>query len=52
MASLRAVALRFGNCNYGLIDGPRARDWYNAAAAAYWRIGAADLLLPPVGVAA
>lgn len=46
------VALRFGNCDYGLTAGPRARIWYSVAGAAYWSISAADLLLPPVGVAA
>lgn len=47
-----AVALRFGDCDDGANGGPRARSWYDAAAAAYWYIGAAILLLPPVGVAA
>lgn len=46
------VALRFGSCDAGLSAGPRARHWTNAASAAYWSIFAADLLLPPVGVAA
>lgn len=45
------VCLRFGYCNYGLDCGLRARTWCNAAADASWRFGAADLLLPPVGVA-
>lgn len=47
-----AVALRFGRCTNGLSDGPRARDWVNTATNANWDIGAANLLLPPVGVAA
>lgn len=45
------VCLRFGYCTDGLGCGLRARDWDHAAANAYWHIGAADLLLPPVGVA-
>lgn len=45
------VCLRFGNCADGLDCGLRARAWSNTAAHAYWRFGAADLLLPPVGVA-
>ena len=45
------VCLRFGTCYYGLYCGLRARSWYNTATIAYWHIGAADLLLPPVGVA-
>ena len=45
------VCLRFGNCNNGLGCGPRARCWYYSVTAASWNIGAADLLLPPVGVA-
>jgi hypothetical protein len=51
--TMTAVALRFGVCDYGVgVTGPRARIWSNAAAIANWNIGAADLLLPPVGVAA
>lgn len=46
------VARRFGHCADGLGGGPRARDWVNAASFAGWGISAADLLLPPVGVAA
>lgn len=45
------VCLRFGNCSHGLGCGLRARSWSSAAANADWGIGAADLLLPPVGVA-
>lgn len=45
------VCLRFGGCNYGLRCGLRARSWHSAAATAPWDVGAADLLLPPVGVA-
>lgn len=45
------VCLRFGPCNYGLRCGLRARHWGGTATAAYWDLGAADLLLPPVGVA-
>lgn len=45
------VCLRFGTCSDGLTCGLRARYWSSAAANAYWNLGAADLLLPPVGVA-
>lgn len=45
------VCLRFGTCSTGLTCGVRARNWNTAATYAYWSIGAADLLLPPVGVA-
>ena len=45
------VCLRFGSCDRGLYCGPRARIWNDSVAAAGWGIGAADLLLPPVGVA-
>ena len=45
------VCLRFGNCSTGLTCGLRARYWDSAATHADWLIGAADLLLPPVGVA-
>lgn len=45
------VCLRFGYCGHGLICGLRARYWHGAATNAYWSLGAADLLLPPVGVA-
>lgn len=45
------VCLRFGHCNDGLHCGLRARLWGYTATDAYWGIGAADLLLPPVGVA-
>lgn len=49
---ITAVALRFGDCNNGLIAGPRALILNYSAGYAYWYIGAAILLLPPVGVAA
>lgn len=45
------VCLRFGHCNNGLDCGLRARYWVSTATGADWYIGAADLLLPPVGVA-
>lgn len=45
------VCLRFGGCDDGLVCGPRARHWNYSVTFAYWSIGAADLLLPPVGVA-
>ena len=45
------VCLRFGICDRGLYCGLRARYWLYTATFADWRIGAADLLLPPVGVA-
>ena len=46
------VALRFGDCGNGLIAGPRAVYLNSTATTANWNIGAAPLLLPPVGVAA
>lgn len=49
---ITAVALRFGTCHYGLYAGPRALNLYSAAGHAAWDLGAAILLLPPVGVAA
>lgn len=45
------VCRRFGSCSRGLHCGLRARAWNNTAANADWHFGAADLLLPPVGVA-
>lgn len=45
------VCLRFGRCDCGLYCGLRARHWAGTATHAYWNVGAADLLLPPVGVA-
>lgn len=45
------VCLRFGYCSNGLNCGLRARAWNGAATHANWSLGAADLLLPPVGVA-
>lgn len=45
------VCLRFGACSTGLTCGVRARVWNYTATHANWYIGAADLLLPPVGVA-
>lgn len=49
---ITAVALRFGGCDYGLNAGPRALALDSTAGDANWYIGAAILLLPPVGVAA
>jgi hypothetical protein len=50
--SMTAVALRFGHCCGGVaLSGPRARNWNFSATSASWYIGAANLLLPPVGVA-
>ena len=49
---ITAVALRFGVCNYGTIDGLRYLSVGDPATIADWSIGAAILLLPPVGVAA
>lgn len=51
-AGITAVALRFGDCNNGALDGPRALVLSNAAANAYWDFGWAIFLQPPVGVAA
>lgn len=50
--TMTAVARRFGGCNDGLPAGPRTRYWDGPATGAYWGVGASDLLLPPVGVAA
>jgi hypothetical protein len=49
---ITAVALRFGSCNGGLLDGLRSLIVGNTATSSTWNIGAAILLLPPVGVAA
>lgn len=49
---ITAVALRFGDCGNGLTAGPRALALYYTAGDANWDLGAAILLLPPVGVAA
>ena len=49
---ITAVALRFGACHYGLSAGPRALALSHPVGDASWGIGAAILLLPPVGVAA
>lgn len=49
---ITAVARRFGSCVNGLSAGPRALILDLTAGRAYWTIGAAILLLPPVGVAA
>jgi len=49
---ITAVALRFGNCNSGTSDGLRYLHVHGTATDATWYVGAAILLLPPVGVAA
>ena len=49
---ITAVALRFGDCYNGTSAGLRSLSVSNAATYASWHIGAAILLLPPVGVAA
>ena len=49
---ITAVALRFGYCYNGLFAGPRALALSSTAGNASWSVGAAILLLPPVGVAA
>lgn len=46
------VALRFGGCNDGAIDGIRCRYVNGDAGYATWYFSASVLLLPPVGVAA
>lgn len=51
-SGITAVALRFGSCDTGRLDGPRARNWDHVAGGAFWYLGAAILLQPPVGVAA
>ena len=47
-----AVALRFGGCDNGTDVGVRCLVVDDTAGNATWSIGAAVLLLPPVGVAA
>lgn len=42
--SVGAVGIRFGNCNNGLNDGPRALNLNNTATNANWNIGSAKLL--------
>jgi hypothetical protein len=49
---ITAVALRFGLCTHGTIDGLRSLTVGGTASFAHWGFGAAILLLPPVGVAA
>lgn len=49
---ITAVAVRFGDCSNGLTGGVRALYLTDTATNAYWSIGSAVLLLPPVGVAA
>ena len=49
---ITTVAIRFGRCDSGLNAGVRALYLADAATDAYWYIGSAILLLPPVGVAA
>lgn len=49
---ITAVARRFGDCSNGADDGLRYLNVHSTATAAGWNIGAAILLLPPVGVAA
>lgn len=49
---ITAVARRFGNCGHGTSDGLRSLNVGSTATYANWSIGAAILLLPPVGVAA
>lgn len=49
---ITAVALRFGTCRNGSSAGLRSLAVNGTAPAAYWHLGAAILLLPPVGVAA
>ena len=41
VALLRAVAIRFGNCNNGLQDGGRCMNVNNTATNANWNIGSA-----------
>lgn len=49
---ITAVARRFGDCCNGTYDGLRCLSVGSTATAAPWYLGAAILLLPPVGVAA
>jgi hypothetical protein len=48
---ITAVALRFGYCNCGTYAGGRCLNLGGTAGNAYWTIGSALLLLPPVGMA-
>ena len=50
--TITAVCLRFAYCNFGAAGGPRARFWANSAGSTGWNVGAAPVLLPPVGVTA
>ena len=49
---ITAVARRFGYCGDGSVCGSRALNLSSPASSAYWSVGCAVLLLPPVGVAA
>ena len=49
---ITVVARRFGVCGHGADAGPRYLTLANTATTADWNLGAAVLLLPPVGVAA
>lgn len=51
-ATFTAVALRFGGCSTGTYAGARCMHVSSSATFADWNVGAAILLLPPVGVAA
>lgn len=50
--TITALSLLFGSCHYGFATGPRARFLSYTAGTAYWGVGAAILLLPPVGIGA
>ena len=47
-STLVAVSLRFGRCDRGALDGPRARSWGSAASNSDWNFGFALLLKGPV----
>lgn len=49
---ITAVALRFGSCDGGAVDGGRYLSLDSTAPSADWTVGSALLLFPPVGVAA
>ena len=50
--NITAVCLRVATCYNSSNGGPRARNWSYTAGSANWNVGAAPVLLPPVGVTA
>lgn len=45
------VALRFGHCDYDLVDGPESLNLRNDASRAYWDLAASRIVLPGAGYA-